>query len=211
MKVLLVNGSPHPAGCTDAALRVVAEVLQEECIETEIFWLGNQPIGGCAHCKKCVDLKQCVFDDAVNEFRKKAYEADGFIFGSPVHHASASGNITGFLDRLFYSETKAHQNEAFYLKPAAAIVSGRRAGTTAALDQLNKYFTIHEMPIVSSRYWNMVHGQTADQVMQDAEGIYTMRVLGRNMAYLLRCIEAAKAAGVALPKRETAAQTNFIR
>ena len=153
----------------------------------------------------------CVFNDVVNEFRQKAYEADGFVFGSPVHYAGVSGNMTAFMDRLFYSELGGNGNRAFYMKPAAAVISARRAGTTAAFDQLNKYFTIQEMPVVSSRYWNMVHGADPDQVRQDEEGLYTMRVLGRNMAYLLRCKEAAGNAGVELPERETPVFTNFIR
>ena len=153
----------------------------------------------------------CVFNDVVNEFRQKAYEADGFVFGSPVHYAGASGNMTAFMDRLFYSELGGNGNRAFYMKPAAAVISARRAGTTAAFDQLNKYFTIQEMPVVSSRYWNMVHGADPDQVRQDQEGLYTMRVLGRNMAYLLRCKEAARNAGVELPERETPVFTSFIR
>ncbi|HBA47976.1 MAG TPA: flavodoxin family protein [Lachnospiraceae bacterium] len=211
MKVLLVNGSPHKEGCTYTALCEVANTLHQEGIETEIFWIGNKPIGGCIACKACTKNGQCVFDDVVNRFREKAYEVDGFIFGSPVHYAGASGNMTAFMDRLFYSELGGNGNQAFYMKPAAAVVSARRAGTTATFDQLNKYFTIQEMPVVSSRYWNMVHGASAEQVKQDAEGLYTMRVLGRNMAYLLRCQEAARKAGVALPKQETPVFTNFIR
>lgn len=211
MKVLLVNGSPHKEGCTYTALCEVANTLKQEGIETEIFWIGNKPIGGCIACKACTKSGKYVFDDVVNRFREKAYEADGFIFGSPVHYAGASGNMTAFMDRLFYSELGGNGNRAFYMKPAAAVVSARRAGTTATFDQLNKYFTIQEMPVVSSRYWNMVHGASADQVKQDAEGLYTMRVLGRNMAYLLRCQEAARKAGVALPKQETPVFTNFVR
>lgn len=207
MKVLLVNGGPHKEGCTYTALCEVAKTLNEEGIETEIFWIGNKPIGGCIACNACVNMGKCAFDDVVNQCLEKAYEADGFIFGSPVHYAAASGNLTAFMDRLFYSGG----NKAFYLKPAAAVVSARRAGTTAALDQLNKYFTIREMPIVSSRYWNMVHGAAAEQVKEDAEGLYTMRVLGRNMAYMLHCQEAARNAGVALPKQETPVFTNFVR
>lgn len=211
MKVLLVNGGPHKEGCTYTALCEVAKTLNEEGIETEIFWIGNKPIGGCIACKACVKTGKCVFDDVVNRFREKAYEADGFIFGSPVHYAAASGNLTAFMDRLFYSEVGGNGNKAFYMKPAAAVVSARRAGTTATFDQINKYFTIQEMPIVSSRYWNMVHGATAEQVKEDAEGLYTMRVLGRNMAYLLRCQEAARNAGVVLPEKEAPIFTNFVR
>ena len=211
MKVLLVNGSPHKSGCTNRALEEVAATLQKEGIETEMFWIGNKPIGGCIACKRCVQTGKCVFDDVVNTCREKAYEADGFVFGTPVHYGAASGNMTAFMDRLYYSELGGNQNKAFYLKPAAAVISARRAGTTATFDQMNKYFTIQEMPIVSSRYWNMVHGAVPEQVEEDLEGLYTMRVLGRNMAYLLKCQEAAKKAGVALPEREPAIFTNFVR
>ena len=211
MKVLLVNGSPHKSGCTNRALEEVAATLQKEGIETEMFWIGNKPIGGCIACKRCVQTGKCVFDDIVNTCREKAYEADGFVFGTPVHYGAASGNMTAFMDRLFYSELGGNQNKAFYLKPAAAVISARRAGTTATFDQMNKYFTIQEMPIVSSRYWNMVHGAVPEQVEEDLEGLYTMRVLGRNMAYLLKCQEEAKKAGVALPEREPAIFTNFVR
>lgn len=211
MKVLLVNGSPHKSGCTNRALEEVAATLQKEGIETEMFWIGNKPIGGCIACKRCVQTGKCVFDDVVNACREKAYEADGFVFGTPVHYGAASGNMTAFMDRLFYSELGGNQNKAFYLKPAATVISARRAGTTATFDQMNKYFTIQEMPIVSSRYWNMVHGAMPEQVEKDLEGLYTMRVLGRNMAYLLKCQEAAKKAGVALPEREPAIFTNFVR
>lgn len=211
MKVLLINGSPHKEGCTYAALTEVAETLNQQGIETEIFWIGNKPLGGCIACKACVKQGKCVFDDAVNQCREKARDADGFVFGTPVHYAAASGNMTGFMDRLFYSELCGGGNSTFYMKPAAAVISARRAGTTAAFEQINKYFTIQEMPVVSSRYWNMVHSTTAEEARQDAEGMYTMRVLGRNMAYLLRCQEAARAAGVPLPEREPAVFMNFIR
>ncbi len=210
MKVLLVNGSPHKSGCTNRALEEVAATLQKEGSETEMFWIGNKPIGGCIACKRCVQTGKCVFDDVVNTCREKAYKADGFVFGTPVHYGAASGNMTAFMDRLFYSELGGNQNKAFYLKPAAAVISARRAGTTAAFDQMNKYFTIQEMPVASSRYWNMVHGAVPEQVEEDLEGLYTMRVLGRNMAYLLKCQEAAKKAGVALPEREPAIFTNFV-
>ena len=211
MKVLLVNGSPHKNGCTYTALCEVAQTLEQEGIDTEIFWIGNRPIGGCIACLKCREIGKCVFDDVVNAFREKAYEADGFVFGSPVHYAAASGNMTAFMDRLFYSELGGNQNKAFYMKPAAAVVSARRAGTTVTFDQLNKYFTIQEMPIVSSRYWNEIHGATAEQAKQDLEGMYTMRVLARNMAYLLRCQESARKTGIPLPEREEPIFTNFIR
>jgi len=187
MKVLLLNGSPHPNGCTYTALREVASELEAVGIETEIFQVGSG-ISGCRGCSACRTLGKCVIDDAVNAVAEKMKTADGLIVGSPVHYASAGGDITSFLDRLFYSA-----KGVFAHKPGAAVVSARRAGTTFALDQLNKYFMISQMPVVSSQYWNMVHGNTPEQVMQDTEGIQIMHTLGKNMAWLLRCIEAGKA------------------
>ena len=184
MKVLLVNGSPHKNGCTDTALREVAGALQAEGIDAEIFWIGNEPVGGCIACGGCAKAGKCVFGGTVNEFAEKAKEADGFVFGTPVHYAAASGNMTAFLDRLFYSAPK----ETFCRKPAAVVTSARRAGTTAAYEQLLEYPGIMEMPIVSSCYWNNVHGSCPEDVQKDEEGLRTMRVLGRNMAWLLRCI-----------------------
>ncbi len=211
MKVLLVNGSPHKNGSTNRALEEVATTLNKNGIETEIFRIGNRVLSGCIACKTCVKTGKCVFDDSVNKCREKALEADGFIFGSPVHYAAASGSMTAFMDRLFYSEFCGNQNKAFYLKPAAAVVVARRAGTTSTYDQLNKYFGLHEMPIISSRYWNLVYGASAEQVEKDTEGMYTMRVLGENMAYFLRCKEAADKLGVKLPEREQPIFMNFIR
>ena len=190
MKVLLVNGSPHEKGCTAAALKEVAQTLEQEGIETEIFWIGNQIKGGCIACKSCAKTGRCALDDAVNVCLKKAESADGFVFGSPVHYASASGMITSFLDRAFYGKSALFQG-----KPGACVVSCRRGGASAAFDQLNKYFTINCMPVVSSQYWNQVHGNTPEEVKQDLEGMQTMRTLGNNMAWLLKCIEAGKAAG----------------
>ncbi len=210
MKVLLVNGSPHKNGCTNRALEEVAKVLSDEGLETEIYWVGAKPVGGCMGCFQCEKLKKCVLDDGVNEFRQKAYEADGFIFGSPVHYAGASGNLVGFMDRLFFSEFIGNGNKAFYLKPAAAVVSARRAGTTTVFSQLMKYFTVQEMPVISTRYWNMVHGMEAKEVETDGEGLCNMRVLGHNMAYFLKCREAANKAGIPLPTREEPVFTNFV-
>lgn len=210
MKVLLINGSPHKNGCTYTALSEVAKTLEKEEIETEIFWIKNKPIGGCIACKSCVKTGKCVFDDVVNECREKAREADGFIFGTPVHYAAASGNMTAFMDRLFYSDFCGNGGTAFQFKPAATVTSARRAGTTATFDQMNKYYTISQMPIVSSRYWNMVHGNTPEEVKQDKEGMQVMRFLGRNMAYYLKCIEAGKKAGVNPPEQEPVHFTNFI-
>lgn len=210
MKVLLINGSPHEKGCTYTALDQVAKALNENGVDTEIFWIGNTPIGGCVACKGCIKLKKCVYNDAVNEAREKAYEADGFVFGTPVHYAAPAGNMASFMDRLFYSESCGNGGKAFYLKPAACITVARRGGTTAAFDQMNKYLTISQMPVISSRYWNMAHGARAEQVYEDEEGVQTMRILGKNMAYFLKCIEAGKKMGVELPEKEQTIFTNFI-
>ena len=210
MKVILVNGSPHEKGCTCTALENVAKTLNEEGIETEIFQLGTKPLVGCTACGACVKTGRCVFDDRVNEFLDLAEGADGFVFGSPVHYASAGGAIVSFMDRAFFAGSNSAK-VPFYLKPAAAVVSARRAGTTAAFDQLNKYFTISQMPVISSRYWNMVHGTKPEDVASDEEGLQIMRVLARNMAWFLKCKEAGKKAGVPFPKREETIRTNFIR
>lgn len=211
MKVLLVNGGPHKEGCTYTALCEIAKTLNEEEIETEIFWVQNKPIAGCIACKSCAKTGKCVFNDVVNEFVEKAKEADGFIFGSPVHYGGATGAITSFMDRAFYSAFQSGNGDAFLFKPASVAISARRAGTTATFDQLNKYFGITQMPIISSRYWNMVHGATPDDVMKDEEGMQVMRILGRNMAYYLKCIEAGKEKGIKLPEQEKINFTNFIR
>lgn len=210
MKVLLVNGSPHPKGCTYTALSVVADALADNDVETEIFQVGIKPVAGCIACRKCAEDGQCVFEDKVNEFAEMAKQADGFVFGSPVHYAAASGSMTSFMDRVFFS-TYCSGNRIFRLKPGAVVVSARRAGTTATLDQLNKYLTWGEMPVVSSRYWNMVHGHTPEEVMKDQEGVQIMRVLGKNMAWLLKCKEAGLKAGIPLPEQEEQIITNFIR
>ena len=211
MKVLLVNGSPHQKGCTYTALEEVSKTLNEEGIETDFFWIGNKPIGGCIGCYQCAKKQQCVFDDKVNEYTKLAAEYDGFIFGSPVFYSGVNGSLMSFMDRVFFSAS-AQKPHPFRFKPAAAVVSARRAGTTSALDQMNKYFLHQQMPIVSSRYWNMVHGNTPDEVRQDAEGLQIMRVLGRNMAWLLKLREAGDKAGIPLPSQEeTRMATNFIR
>lgn len=165
MKVLLVNGGPHKNGCTYIALSEIEKELNKEGIETEIFWIGVKPISGCIACGNCYKTGKCVFNDVVNEFALKCKEADGFVFGTPVHYAAASGAISAFMDRLFYSTFS--NPDLFRLKPAAAIMSARTAGTTATYDQLNKYFGMKQMPIISSRYWNMVHGSTPEEVMQD--------------------------------------------
>lgn len=206
MKVLLINGSPDKKGCTFTALSEVEKELNNAGIDTELVHIGIKPIQSCIACGKCEDLGRCVFDDIVNEIHDKAKKASGFIFGSPVYYASANGALDSLLSRLFYSG-----GESLAYKPGAAIVSARRAGTTASLDQLNKYFTINNMPMVSSQYWNMVHGSTPDEVRQDLEGMQIMRTLGRNMAWLIKCIEAGKKFGIDKPKPEERVWTNFIQ
>ena len=205
MKALLINGSPHANGCTFTALSIVAEELQKNGIETEIVHIGNKDIRGCVACGKCYELGRCVFDDMVNEVAPKLEQADGLVVGSPVYYAGPNGTLTNLLDRLFYS---AHYD--LRMKVGAAVVSARRGGTTAAFDRLNKYFTISEMPVVSSRYWNMVHGHTPEDVMKDEEGCQIMRILGRNMAFLIRAIAAERERN-GLPEKEVTKYTNFIR
>ena len=207
MKVLLVNGSPHEHGCTDAALREIASTLQEEGVESELFWIGREPIGGCVACGGCRKEGKCVFGGIVNTFLEKAEQADGFVFGSPVHYAAASGNMTAFLDRVFYSAPAS----VFAQKPGCVVVSARRAGTTAAYEQLIKYLGISQMPIISSCYWNMVHGSKAEDAYQDEEGMHCMRVLARNLAYYMKCREAAAQAGIVPPALQPPVRTNFIR
>ena len=211
MKVMLVNGSPHKTGCTNRALQEIATTLAQEGVDSEIYWIGAKPIGGCAACNGCDTRGECVFKDKVNEFRLLAQQADGFVFGAPVHYAHAGASLLGFMDRLFYSDGRAGQPSSFAFKPATAIVSARRGGTTAAFEDINKFFTISQMPVVSSRYWNMVHGNTAEEVERDEEGLRTMRILARNMAWMLRCIEAGRAAGIEAPATEAGPMTNFIR
>jgi multimeric flavodoxin WrbA len=206
MKVLLINGSPHSEGCTFTALSEVAKALNEEGIETEIIQIGNKDVRGCMACASCRKTGKCVYDDIVNEVIEKAKTADGFIFGSPVYYSGINGTMKSFLDRLFYSSS---QHLAY--KPGAGVVSARRAGTTAALLQLDQYFTINNMPVVSSQYWNMVHGNTPDEVRQDKEGLQIMRTLGHNMAWLLKSIEAGEKNGIEKPVPEPKERTNFIR
>ena len=197
MHVLLINGSPHEKGCTYTALSLVAGELNAAGITTEILNVGTKPVGGCIGCGGCAKGNGCVFGGVVNEAIEKAKTADAFVFGTPVHYASASGNMTSFLDRLAYAGGK-------YLayKPAAICASARRAGTTSALDQL---------PLVSGSYWPMVHGSNPEQVLQDEEGCAVMKELGRNMAWLFQCIEAGKAAGISHPENPRRPMTNFIR
>ena len=211
MKVLLVNGSPHKNGCTHTALEEISATLREEGIEAGYYWIGNKPIGGCIGCYQCAKKQRCVFDDTVNEFTALAADFDGFIFGSPVYYSGMNGSLMSFMDRVFFSAS-GQEPHPFRFKPAAAVVSARRAGTTSALDQMNKYFLHGQMPVISSRYWNMVHGNTPEEIRQDAEGLQILRVLARNMAWFLKLKEAGERAGIPLPKQEEARiATNFIR
>ena len=205
MKVLLVNGSSRQNGCTNAALCEVERALQEEGIETEMFFVGNEALPDCIACRKCRETGRCVFNDAVNDFVEKAGSADGFVFGSPVYYAHPSGRLLTFMDRAFYSG-----GSAFAYKPAAAVLSARRAGTTASFDVINKYFTICSMPVVSSTYWNHVYGQQPEQVMEDPEGLMTMYNLGKNMAWMLKCISLGREHGLSHPENQKVL-TNFVR
>ena len=211
MKVLLVNGSPHEKGCTYTALREAEKALNAEGVETAFYWIGNKPISGCMGCGACTRLGRCVLDDQVNAFVELAADYDGYLFGSPVFFSGLNGAMMSFLDRVFFSAQKRETNP-FQFKPAAAVVSARRAGTTSALDQMNKYLLYTQMIVPGSRYWNMVHGNTPEEVLQDEEGLQIMRVLGRNLAWLLRLKAAGEASGVPLPQQEERRiATNFIR
>lgn len=207
MKVLMINGSPNKAGCTDAALKIIAEELKEQGIESEIVWLGNGAVRGCIGCGGCKAGNGCVFgDDPVNAIGEKVKTADGYIFGAPVHYASPCGAMVAAMDRLFYAYGKYMQ-----FKPAASVVSARRAGTTASYDVLNKYIGINNMITVPSTYWNMVHGNTAEEVAKDLEGVSVMRAIGSNMAWLLKLLDGAKGGALEKPKPVAKVRTNFIR
>ena len=205
MKVLLVNGSLHEKGCTYTALCEVEKALNANGVETELYWIGQTQKSGCKGCWACKKSGKCVIDDGVNEFVEKAENFDGFVFGSPVYYASAAGAMLSFMDRVFYSGGK-----KLAYKPAASVVSCRRGGASTTFDVLNKYYTINNMPVVGSNYWNEVHGNKPEEVLQDEEGLQTMRILGNNMAWLLKCIELGKQAGL-VPEKERKIMTNFIR
>ena len=205
MKVLVINGSPHLKGCTDRALREVEQTLEANGVEVERVNVGNKDIRGCIGCNYCRENGRCVFNDLVNETAPKLAEADGLIVGTPVYYAGANGQVLSFLDRLFYS-TSGTIDKA--MKVGAAVVSSRRAGSTSAFDEINKYFTISAMPIVSSTYWNEVHGFTAEDVEADLEGLQTMRNLGKNMAFMIKAIRMA-ADGEGMPAQERGVFTNF--
>jgi multimeric flavodoxin WrbA len=206
MKTLLINGSAHSDGCTFTALNEVAKTLNENDIETEMLQIGNQEFRGCFGCGHCFTIKKCVLDDLVNEIAAKMPEYDGIVIGSPVYYAAPNGTLLAFLDRLFYSSF-CHDKT---MKVGAAVVAARRSGCTAAYDVLNKYFTLTGMPVVSSQYWNNIHGNNALEAVQDIEGLQTMRVLGRNMAFLMKSITLGKDT-YGLPAREKRIFTNFIK
>ncbi|MDO4288741.1 MAG: flavodoxin family protein [Eubacterium sp.] len=208
MKVLLFNGSTRKNGCVHRALSEVAAALAQDGVQTEILQMGNNAIWDCMGCDYCHNggNGRCVHEDVANEWLEKIEEADGFIFGSPVYFAHPTGQFLALLDRLFYAG-----GEHFRFKPGASIVTARRAGTTASIDVLNKYFTDACMPVVSATYWNMVHGTQPEEIEQDLEGLQTMRNLGHNMAWMLKCLEAGREKGVALPAMEEAQWTNFVR
>jgi len=202
MKVLLINGSPHEKGCTYTALSEVASALNANGIDTEIFHIGSEPLRGCIGCRACAKAGKCVFDDDIcNELAARVAEADGLVVGTPVYYAGANGALCALLDRVFFSS-----GAKFKYKPAAAVVSCRRGGASAAFDRLNKYFTIVQMPIVSSVYWNSVHGSTPEDVLKDQEGLQIMRTIGNNMSYMLKSFEDSKAE---IPETEKKIFTNF--
>lgn len=205
MNILLINGSPNSKGCTYTALCEVEKTLADSGLSTEIIHVGNKDIRGCTGCRKCKSTGKCVFDDIVNEISPKFAECDGIVIGSPVYYASANGTLVSLLDRLFYSSMFDKT-----MKVGAAVVSARRGGCSSTFDVLNKYFTISGMPIASSQYWNSVHGYTPEDVMKDEEGMQTMRVLGRNIAFLVKSIALGKEQ-LGLPEQEKRVFTSFIR
>ena len=206
MKVLLINGSPHKDGCTFTALTEVVRTLHKHDIETEMLYLGNKPVAGCIACMKCFETGHCFRNDAVRDIQDRLDEFDAIILGSPVYYSQPTGQITSFCQRLFFCKEKAMAG-----KLGASVVSCRRGGASATFEQLNQYFTISNMPVVSSQYWNSVHGFTPKDVSQDKEGLQTMRSLGENMAWLLRSIETAKRYGIEKPVYEMRLRTHFIQ
>ena len=205
-KVLMINGSPHEFGCTYTALKEVADTLEKNGVETEFLYLGTKPVAGCIACGKCGQTGRCVFDDQVNRVLDKLDEYSGIVVGSPVYFAGPTGQICAFLDRLFYCGGGRMAG-----KIAASVVSCRRGGASASFDRLNKYFSISNMHIAGSQYWNQIHGKTPAQAVKDLEGLQTMRTLGQNIAWLIKSIEAGEAAGLAAPEYEKTQITNFIQ
>jgi len=210
MKVLLINGSPRKGGCTYTALSEIAKELVKQGVSADIYWIGNKPISGCIACGSCSKTGKCAIDDQINELVPRLNDYDGFVFGSPVYYSGINGSMMSFMDRLCYSSSREGKSP-FNHKPCASIVSARRAGTTSALDQLNKYPMYSQAVVIGSQYWAMVHGNTPDEVRQDAEGLQIMRTLARNMAWFLKIKEAGLAAGVPYPETEPRVNTNFIR
>lgn len=206
MKALLINGSPRSKGCTYTALTELKKTLEVEDIEVELLHVGHKDIHGCIACRKCHETGKCVFDDVVNEVAPKLAQADAFVIGAPVYFASPAGGAISFMDRLFFSTLGIDKT----MKVGAAVVTCRRGGNTATFDVLNKYFTMTGMPVASSQYWNMVYGGSAEEVERDAEGLQTMRTLGRNMAFLMKSIQIGKEQ-FGLPQKETPIFTNFYR
>lgn len=205
MKVLLINGSPNKEGCTYTALREVEKTLQKNGIDTELLYLGKKPIAGCIACMNCKKTGHCFHNDIVCDIQNRLNEFDGIIIGSPVYYSGPSGQLISFLNRLFFSAS-----DSMAGKLGASIVSCRRGGASATFEQLNQYFTISNMPIVSSQYWNSVHGFTPEDVRKDEEGLQTMRTLGQNMAWLLKCIESGRKSGIEKPVYEPTLRTSFI-
>ena len=206
MKVLILNGSSHTNGTTMIAIKETIKIFSAEGVETEVVQLGTKPISDCFQCHGCRKSGKCVIDDGVNAFVEKAKGADGFLFATPVYYAHPSGRIFDFLDRAFYSS-----GSVFAFKPAASIAVARRGGTTAALDALNKYFGMSQMPVVGSTYWNNLHGEVAEDALQDEEGLQTMRNLARDMIWMMKCIEAGRVSGIGYPETERGYRTNFVR
>ena len=206
MKVLLINGSPNAKGSTYTALTEVAGELEKAGLETEILHVGHLDIRGCIACRKCKTTGKCVFDDIVNETAAKLAEADGIVIGSPVYYAAANSTLVSFVTRLFYSTPGIDKT----MKVGVAVVSCRRGGASATFDELNKFFTISQMPVVSSKYWNSVHGNNAEETKQDLEGMQVMRLLGRNMAFMIKSIALGKEQ-FGLPEKEASIFTNFVR
>lgn len=209
MKVMMLNGSPHEAGCTAEALKVMRERFHSAGIETEVFWVGTEPISGCTGCKACLETHRCCIEDGVNVFLERMDGCDALVIAGPVHFASAPGAMISFLDRAFYV-ARMHRRP-FAGKPAAVIVSTRRMGTTSAIDVLMKYVTYMEMPLVSGRYWAAVHGSVPEEIYRDEEGLQTVKDVADNMAWLMRCLECAKKAGIEMPEKDPLPKTNFVR
>lgn len=205
MKVLLLNGSPHPHGNTALALAELEKVFAENGVETELIQVGSKSVRGCIACGSCNRTGKCVFDDLVNETAPKFAAADGIVVASPVYYASPNATLIAFLDRLFYST---HFDKT--MKVGASVVVCRRGGASASFDVLNKYFTINNMPVASSQYWNSVHGRTPGEAAQDAEGLQTMRVLARNMSFLMKSIALGREK-YSIPEKEPWQPTHFIR